>query len=99
VSPSRHTIAIVTCALAIATFAVVQDRVTAAGARHYAAMSRDAVARRTAGVTIESVMAPAIRSSVQWGAASAGLVLLVGLGAAWRRRQAFVSDVRRGPAA
>lgn len=78
-------IVMVTCVLAVATFAVVQDRVTAAGARKYAAISRNAVARGTEGVTIESVMAPAIRSSVRWGAASAGGVLLVGLGLAFRR--------------
>jgi hypothetical protein len=77
---------LVTFALAVVTFAVVQDRVTAAGARQYAATAREAVARGSEGVTIESVMAPAIRRSVQWGAASAGLVLLVGVGVAARFR-------------
>lgn len=76
----------VTCALAIVTFAVVQDRVTAAGARRYAAVSRAAIARGTANVTIERVMAPSIRSSVRWAAGSAALVLLVGLLAANRVR-------------
>ena len=81
----RRQVVLATCVIALATFAVVQDRVTAAGARRYAAMARQAVASGTPGVTIESVMTPAIRSSVRWGAASAGLVLVVGLSVAFRR--------------
>jgi ABC-type spermidine/putrescine transport system permease subunit I len=69
----------------MATFAIVQDRVTAAGARRYAATARQAIADGNKSVTIEEVMAPAVRSSVRWGVASAGLVLLVGLGIASTR--------------
>ncbi len=72
-------IIVVTCALALATFAVVQDRVTAAGARLYAATARAAIARGTEGVRLEEVMAPAIRRSLRWGVASGGTVLVVGL--------------------
>ena len=75
-----------TCALALATGAFVQDRVTAAGARRYVSIQREAAAAGTEGVTIESVMAPAIRSSVRWAAVSGGAVLLLGLGVAARRR-------------
>ena len=83
--PARHTIVIGTCALALATFAFVQDRVTAAGARRYAAMQRTAIGRNSPGPTIEEVMAPAIRSSVRWGGLGAAVVLTAGLGLALRR--------------
>lgn len=76
-----------TCVLALATGAVVQDRVTAAAARQYAATTREAVARGGRGPSIEEVMAPAIRSSVRWGAASGGVVLLAGLVVASRMRR------------
>jgi hypothetical protein len=75
---TRRAILFATLVLAAATFAIVQDRVTAAGARRYAAMSRQAIADGTRGATIESVMTPATHDSVRWGAASAGLVLIVG---------------------
>jgi hypothetical protein len=71
---------IVTCALALATFAVVQDRVTAAGARHYAAIQRGNVATPGRRVTIEEVMAPAIDRAVLWGAGAASIVIILGLG-------------------
>lgn len=81
-TPPRRAIVIATCVLAFATFAVVQDRVTAAAARSYAATQRSAIATGGSGVTIESVMAPAIRNSVWWASGSALVVLLGGLGAA-----------------
>lgn len=79
---TRRGIVIVTCVLAVAAFAIVQDRVTAAGARRYAATQREAIAVGRAGITIESVMAPAIRRSVWWASGGAAVVLLAGLGAA-----------------
>jgi len=82
---TRRAIVLLTCAIAVATFAIVQDRVTAAAARRYAATARQAIATGAKGVTIEEVMAPAIRRSVRWGAVSAGVVLLAGLGIAFRR--------------
>ena len=82
---SRRVAIVVTCVAALATFAVVQDRVTAAGARRYAALSR-LPAMNDLRPSIENVMAPAIRESVQWGTASAGAVLVVGLAVAFRLR-------------
>jgi len=75
----RRTIVITTCVLAVATFSVVQDRVTAAGARRYAAIARQAVASGNRPPSIEEVMTPAIRASVGWGSAGAVAVLVVGL--------------------
>ncbi len=83
---ARRVLVGVTCALAIMVFAVVQDRVTAAGARRYAATSRQALESGRQSVAVGDVMGPAIRSSVRWGAASAGLVLVVGLGVVWLTR-------------
>lgn len=67
---------------ALAVFLVVQDRVTAAGARRYVALQRSALAGRTPPVTIDEVMQPAVDRSVRQGALWGGVVLLVGLGAA-----------------
>lgn len=69
--------------LAFATFCIVQDRVTAAGARRYVALQRSALAGRGPRVTIDEVMRPAIDASVRYGALSAGAVLAAGL--AWAR--------------
>ena len=84
---TRRAVILITCALAVVVFAVVQDRVTAAGARRYVAISRTAPATGAGHITIESVMTPAIRSSVLWGAGSAALVILAGLGVASRVRR------------
>jgi hypothetical protein len=72
-------VAVLSLAAAVATFCVVQDRVTAAGARRYVAMQRAAIAAGEAPVAIDAVMIPAVRSSVRlalaWsvGVAAAGL--------------------------
>ncbi len=68
-----------TVGLALVTFAIVQDRVTAAAARGYVATQREAIARGTEGVSIESVMGPGIRRSVGWGAVGAASVVCAGL--------------------
>ena len=49
----------ISAVVAVATFAVVQDRVTAAGARQYVALQRVAMAEGRQGPSIETVMAPA----------------------------------------
>jgi hypothetical protein len=67
---------------ALAVFLVVQDRVTAAGARRYVALQRSAIAGRTPPVTIDEIMRPAVDRSVRQGVLWGGVVLLVGLGAA-----------------
>ena len=67
---------------ALAVFCVVQDRVTAHGAHAYAEQARAAYARHQRGVAVDAVMRPAIRRGVRLGLASAGAVVVAGLGAA-----------------
>lgn len=83
---TRSRVLLATAVAALAVFAVVQDRVTAAGARRYAALQSGAVPGRAADVTVESVMAPAIRRSVWWGACGAGAVIVLGVAVASRLR-------------
>jgi hypothetical protein len=73
-----RTVLVTTFAAAAVVFCVVQDRVTAAGARQYVTMHE---AGRP--VTLEGVVAPAVRRSVRVGLASGGGVLAVGAGLAW----------------
>ncbi len=75
-----------TAVAALATFCVVQDRVTADGARRYVALQREALAGRGKRVTIEEVMQPAVDRSVRDGLLAAGGVAVVGGLVAWRRR-------------
>jgi hypothetical protein len=75
-------ILVATAVLASATFCVVQDRVTAAGARRYVSLQRAALAGGGPLVTIDEVMRPAIDRSVRQGLAWAGLVAGVGVVAA-----------------
>ena len=77
------------CAIVLAAFAafcVVQDRITAAGARRYVALQREALAGRGKHVTIEEVMRPAIDRSVRGGLLAAAGVMAIGGLVAWRRR-------------
>ena len=76
----------ITVLLALAAFAVVQDRVTASGARRYVALQRDALAGRGKRVTIDEVMQPAIQRSVRDGLLAAGGIVIVGGLIAWRRK-------------
>jgi hypothetical protein len=75
-------IVIATAIAALAVFAVVQDRVTAEGARRYVALQRNALAGRGPAVTIDEIMRPAIQRSVQQGLLWGGVVLALGLGVA-----------------
>ena len=75
-------IVVVTALAAFAVFCVVQDRVTAAGARRYATLQRDALAGRGHAVTIDEIMRPAVRESVHEGLLWGGGVLVAGLGMA-----------------
>ena len=70
-----------TASLAIAVFCVVQDRVTAAGARRYVALQRDALAGHGRPVTVDEVMQPAIDRSVRLGLMSSGAVAGLGVAA------------------
>ena len=67
---------------ALMVLAAVQDRVTAAGARQYITLQSAALAGDGAPVTIDAVMAPAVRDSVQRGMLWGGVVLGIGLAAA-----------------
>ncbi len=82
-------ILIATALAALAVFAVVQDRVTAAGARRYVALQRDAIAGRGHPVTVDEIMRPAIDRSVQQGLMWGGVVLVAGVSVAGvvQRRQ------------
>jgi hypothetical protein len=75
-------IVMITGIVALVVFCVVQDRVTAAGARRYAALQRDALAGRGHAVTIDEIMQPAIEQSVRQGLYWGGGVMVAGLGVA-----------------
>jgi hypothetical protein len=64
---------------AVVVFCVVQDRVTADGASRYVSHQRAALASGGPTVTIDEVMEPAIRRSVEQGLLWGGGVVLVGL--------------------
>jgi hypothetical protein len=72
-----------TFAVALAVFGIVQDRVTAAGARRYVALQKDALAGRRTPVTIDEVMQPAIARSVRLGLISSGAVVVTGVAVAF----------------
>jgi hypothetical protein len=80
--PGVRAILVATALLAFVTFCVVQDRVTAAGARRYVKLQREALSAGGPRVTIDEIMRPAIDRSVRRGLAWAGLVAGVGLAAA-----------------
>ena len=75
-------IVVISALAALVVFAVVQDRITAAGARRYVAIQRNAIAGHAQPVTVEEVMRPAIDRSVQQGLIWGGLVLVAGMGVA-----------------
>jgi hypothetical protein len=77
-----RTIVVITAMCAVTVFCVVQDRVTAAGARRYTALQRDALAGRGPAVTIEEIMRPAIAESVRQGLYWGAGVIAAGLGVA-----------------
>lgn len=77
-----RTIVLTTVAASIVVFAVVQDRVTASGAREYVARQRAAIAGKAPAVTLDEVMTPAIERSVREGVLWGGAVLMAGLGVA-----------------
>ena len=84
-----RTILLVTVAAAVMTFSVVQDRVTAAGARRYVALQREAAARGTDPVAIDEVVGPAVRHSVHQGLVWSAAVMAAGTAlaaVAWRSR-------------
>jgi hypothetical protein len=75
----------VTFVAALVVFAAVQDRVTASGAREYVRAQRAALAGRGTPVTIDQVVAPAVRRSVRDALAASGAVAIIGVLGAWFR--------------
>jgi hypothetical protein len=67
---------------AFVVFCVMQDRITAAGARQYVALQRAAWAGQGAPVTIAAIVEPAVSRSVRVALMWSGLVFLLGAGAA-----------------
>jgi hypothetical protein len=91
-------ILIATALAAVVVFAVVQDRVTAAGARRYVALQRAALAGRGPVVTVDQIMRPAIAQSVREGLLWGGVVLVSGVGIAAAVAARGVADRDAGSA-
>jgi hypothetical protein len=72
-----------TFAIALAVFCIVQDRVTAEGARRYVALQRLALAGRGPAVSIDEVLRPAVDRSVRLALLSSGAVVAAGAAAAF----------------
>ena len=68
-----------TLVAALAVFAIVQDRVTAAGARRYVAGQRAALRAGSAPLEVDDVMRPAIDASVREGVLSGVAVVVLGV--------------------
>ena len=84
---TRRTIRLFSLLVALAVFCGVQDRITAAGARRYVAVQRDALAGRRPVVTIDAVMRPAIARGVSQGLIWGAVALATGLALAAVRRE------------
>jgi hypothetical protein len=80
--------AVFTFVAAAVVFCGVQDRITAAGARRYVAVQRAALAGEGPLTTIDAIVRPAVRRSVEqgllWSGAAAGTSAAVI--ALWGRR-------------
>jgi hypothetical protein len=83
---SARNVLLVSALAALVVFCIVQDRITAGGARQYVALQREALAGRAPRVTIDEVMQPAIDRSVRQGLLAASAVMAFGGLVAWRRR-------------
>ena len=64
--------------IAAVVFCVVQDRLTAAGARQYVELQREAAEGRRDPVTVDEIMRPAVRRSVAQASASSAVVIVAG---------------------
>jgi hypothetical protein len=78
---------VITAVAAFVAFCLVQDLVTAAGARRYVWIQQEAMAGHTHPVTVDEVMTPAIRASVRDGLLSAGAVVVIGSALVYVRRR------------
>ena len=93
VGPRR--ILLATVIVAVLVFAVVQDRVTAAGARRYVALQRAALAGRAPTVTVDEIMRPAVAQSVRQGLLWGGVVVVCGVGMAAAMAARGVTNPKR----
>ena len=75
----------ITFAAAFVVLCIVQDRVTAQGARRYVALQKEALAGRGRAVTIDEVMQPAIDRSVRLALGASGAVAVAGVSVAVMR--------------
>ena len=82
-----RTVVRVTLMAALVVFCGVQDRITAAGARRYVALQREALATGGMPVTIDAVVKPAVSRSVAQGLLWAGIAGVAGLGTAFAVRR------------
>ena len=73
-----RTVLMIAAILAAVVFCVVQDRVTAAGARQYVELQRAAAEGRRPAVTIDEIMRPAVRRSVAQASAWSAVVMVAG---------------------
>ncbi len=82
---------------AVVVFCVVQDRITAAAVGQYVALQRAAIAGTGPAVTIDEVMRPAIRRSVQQGAIWGAVTLAAGLivGGKLKKKSGKVEEVEK----
>jgi hypothetical protein len=76
--PSRAILAIAVI-LAAVVFCIVQDRLTAAGARQYADLQRAAAQGRRSPVTVDEIMKPAVRQSVAQASFWSAVVVVAGV--------------------
>lgn len=86
---------VMTFAAALVVFAVVQDRLTASGAREYVRLHLEPGAKRAAPPTVDQIMGPAVDRSVRQGTLWGGGVLAAGLGLAEARRRRTAAARRR----
>jgi hypothetical protein len=77
-----RTVLLITLAAAIVVFCVVQDRVTAGGARQYVELQRAAAAGRGNPVTLDEIMRPTVRRSVRQATGWSLVVVVAGIAAA-----------------
>ena len=68
-------VVVFTFVAALVVFCIVQDRLTAAGAREYVRLQRAAIAGTGPAVTVDAIMKPAVRRSVQEALLWSGVVM------------------------
>jgi hypothetical protein len=83
--PSR-TILAIAAVLAAVVFCIVQDRLTAAGARQYVDLQRAAAEGRRSPVTVDEIMKPAVRQSVAQASLWSAVVVVAGAAVAFAVR-------------